>query len=143
MIKQLNFWSLQSNIPYLSPVDIGLRVADDLAVKRGGFSDINHDISHLYAELRGDFADLGRVFGDRDDTAALHHTELVKGADGVRAGVLKEHLGDHEEWLLLEGGDLEVTRRLDLDALTEPLDLRRGEACEVNFKPAGWVGGRK
>ena len=67
---------------------------------------------------------------------ALNHAELVGGAHGEHAGVFDEHFRYQQEALVVERRDAEVSRRLDLQALAIPRDVRIGEAAERHFQPA-------
>ena len=67
---------------------------------------------------------------------ALNHAELVGGAHGEHARVFDEHFRYQQEALVVERRDAEVSRRLDLQALAIPRDVRIGEAAERHFQPA-------
>lgn len=63
---------------------------------------------------------------------ALRHAVRVVDLDGEDARVLGEHLGDVERAARRGRHDLEVARRLDLEAFAEPLDHRRRVARELH-----------
>ena len=68
------------------------------------------------------------------DGATFNESKLVDDLNAECARILWEHLRDEQIALVDEDRDLEVSRRLDLDAFPEPLHDRRRSTGEVHFK---------